>query len=188
MPSKHTSALLLIDVQKAFDDPYWGARNNPQAEQNIAQLLSHWRQQHLPVIHIRHFSVEPNSTLRQDRPGSAYKVEALPIEGEIEFTKSVNSAFIGTDLEAYLRQQQIDRLVIVGISTDHCVSTTTRMAGNLGFTNYVVSDACATFDRQTSDGRRFLAEDILQIHLASLDREFCTVRTSAEILQMQWAE
>lgn len=188
MHTKLSTALLLIDVQKAFDDPYWGPRNNPQAEHNIARLLAHWRQQQMPVIHIRHFSVEANSTLRPERPGSAYKIEALPIQGEKELSKSVNSAFIGTELETYLHQQKITTLVIAGISTDHCVSTTTRMAGNLGFTNYLVSDACATFDRRASDGKLFLAEDIHQIHLASLDREFCSVRTSDDILQMQFEQ
>lgn len=186
MSTHFSTALLLIDVQKAFDDPYWGPRNNPQAEHNIARLLAHWRLQNMPVIHIRHFSVETNSTLRPERPGADYKEEARPIAGEKEISKSVNSAFIGTDLEVYLHQQKISTLVIVGISTDHCVSTTTRMAGNLGFTNYLVSDACATFDRRAADGKLFLAEDIHQIHLASLDREFCTVRTTTEILQMHF--
>lgn len=184
MLNKLTTALLLIDVQQAFDEPSWGQRNNPQAESNIALLLARWRQENMPVIHVRHFSTEANSSLRPDRPGVAYKNEAKPISGEIEFSKSVNSAFIGTGLESYLHQQKINTLVIVGISTDHCVSTTTRMAANLGFSNLLVSDACATFDRRAADGKLFLAEDVHQIHLASLDREFCTVQSTLEILQM----
>ncbi|MFZ6817378.1 cysteine hydrolase family protein [Undibacterium sp. Ji22W] len=186
MHTKHT-ALLLVDVQQAFDNPSWGARNNPEAERNIASLLAHWRAQQMPIIHIRHFSVHADSTLHPSQPGVAYKSEASPAAGEKELTKSVNSAFIGTGLEGYLHQQQIECLVIVGISTDHCVSTTTRMAGNLGFTTYLVSDACATFDRRRADGKLFLAEDIHQIHLCSLDGEFCTVRTTAEILRTEFA-
>ena len=176
-------ALLLVDVQTAFDDPYWGPRNNPQAESHIATLLAAWRQAQMPVIHISHCSVEPNSTLRPDRPGNAFKPEAMPMAGEIEFRKSVNSAFIGTGLHDYLQEQGISRLVIVGISTDHCVSTTTRMAGNLGYENYLVGDACATFDRIDSKGKLHLAQDIHEIHLASLDREFCIVVETQEILE-----
>nr|WP_314860329.1 cysteine hydrolase family protein [uncultured Undibacterium sp.] len=183
MISKST-ALLLIDVQKAFDDPSWGNRNNPQAESNVAKLLATWRSRDLPVIHIRHCSVEPNSTLRPDRPGNAYKDEALPFPSEIEFTKTVNSAFIGTKLEEYLRAQKIDSLVIVGISTDHCVSTTTRMAGNLGFENLLVSDATFTFDRKGLDGTQHRAEDIHQIHLASLNGEFCKVLPTSAVLEL----
>lgn len=178
----NAAALLLIDVQKAFDDPVWGQRNNPGAEMNIASLLVHWRENGQPVIHIQHCSVEPNSPLRPDRPGCAFKAEAAPEPGEQQFRKSVNSAFIGTELEAHLREQGIDSLVIVGLTTDHCVSTTARMAGNLGFAVTLVSDATATFDRTGHDGVHYSADEIHNIHLASLNGEFCTVRSSAEVL------
>lgn len=126
-----STALLLIDVQQGLDEPRWGARNNPDAEQRIADLLAAWRDASWPVIHVQHLSTEPDSPLRPDRPGNAFKPEALPIEGEPVFQKNVNSAFIGTNLETHLRDRGIDSLVIAGITTDHCVSSTTRMAGNL---------------------------------------------------------
>ena len=176
------TALLLIDVQKGFDEPYWGRRNNPQAEANIARLLTVWRQTQWPIIHVRHCSTEPNSPLRPDRPGNAFKDEAQSLAGEKQFSKTVNSAFIGTGLEAYLHQQAITELVIVGLTTDHCVSTTTRMAANLGFTVTLVEDATATFDREYN-GRFYSADEIHQINLASLHGEFCTVRATATILQ-----
>ena len=176
------TTLLIIDVQKGFDDPRWGKRNNPDAESNIALLLSEWRRKGLPVIHIQHCSVEPDSPLRPELPGNAFKDVALPINDEKIFTKTVNSAFIGTGLEEYLRNHGIDSLVIVGLTTDHCVSTTTRMAGNLGFEVTLVSDATAAFDRLGHDGKEYSAEDIHRIHLASLNREFCIVRSTAEIV------
>ncbi len=182
-PASLTPALLLIDVQQAFDEPYWGARNNPQAETVIADLLAQWREKNWPVIHIRPCSTEPNSTLRADRPGNAYKVEALPPAHEIEFCKSVNSAFIGTGLHEYLQQQGIQTLVIAGISTDHCVSTSVRMAGNLGYQNFLIEDACFTFDKRDRHGQLHSAQALHEAHLASLDHEFCTVTSSAEILQ-----
>ncbi len=126
-------ALLLIDVQLGFDNPVWGTRNNPTAEANIARLLATWRRQNLPVIHVRHASTEPNSPLRPDAPGFGFKPEAEPLPTEKQFQKTVNSAFIGTNLEAYLRTEGISALGIVGPTTDHCVSTSSRMAGNLGF-------------------------------------------------------
>jgi len=176
------TALLVIDVQKGFDDPCWGKRNNPDAELNITLLLSKWRKEELPIIHIQHCSVEPNSPLRPDSPGNEFKDEALPLTGEKLFTKTVNSAFIGTDLEDYLRSQGISSLVVVGLTTDHCVSTSTRMAGNLGFEVTLVSDATATFDRPGHDGTEYLADDIHKIHLASLNEEFCVVRSTVEVL------
>jgi len=175
--------LLVIDVQKGFDDPFWGNRNNPDAESNITTLISAWRSKQLPVIHIQHCSLDPDIPLHPDRPGNAFKEEALPIAGEKQFTKTVNSAFIGTNLERYLKDQNINDLVIVGLTTDHCVSTTTRMAGNLGFNVILASDATATFDRTGHDGVEYSADDIHRIHLASLNNEFCTVRTTEWILE-----
>ena len=175
-------AILCIDFQKGFDDPVWGIRNNPDAETKIALLLSVWRKKGLPVIHIHHCSVEPDSPLRPGSPGNEFKDEAKPLPGEKIFAKTVNSAFIGTELEKYLRENNIESLVVVGLTTDHCVSTSTRMAGNLGFNVTLISDATATFDRIGEDGTHYSADQIHKIHLASLNGEFCSVLTTNEVL------
>jgi nicotinamidase-related amidase len=175
-------ALLLVDVQQGLDDPRWGARNNPQAEQRIADLLAAWRVTGRPVIHVQHLSLRPQSPLRADAPGHAFKVEALPMADEPVFRKHVNSAFIGTDLEAHLRANGIDSLVVVGITTDHCVSSTARMAGNLGFAVTVVEDATATFERRGPDGTHYSADLMHRAALASLHGEFATVRSARDVL------
>jgi nicotinamidase-related amidase len=176
------TALLLIDVQQGLDDPRWGERNNPQAEQRIAELLAAWRATGRPVIHVQHLSREPESPLREDAPGHAFKVEALPVPGEPVFRKHVNSAFIGTDLEAHLRAQGIGTLVVAGITTDHCVSSTVRMAANLGFCVIVIEDATATFERRGPDGTPYSAELMHRVALASLNGEFATVRSTRDLL------
>lgn len=176
------TALVIIDVQKGFDDPAWGTRNNPDAEKNIAALLAEWRKHDRPIVHVQHCSVEPDSPLRPGQPGCEFRDEVKPEAGEAHFTKTVNSAFIGTDLERYLRDNEIEALVVVGLTTDHCVSTTTRMAGNLGFDVTLASDATAAFDRKGHDGALHSADSIHNVHLASLNGEFCVVRSTAEIL------
>ncbi|MBC8191951.1 MAG: cysteine hydrolase [Candidatus Marinimicrobia bacterium] len=176
------SALLLIDVQKGFDSPLWGMRNNPGAESNIAALLAAWREHSASIIHVKHCSISPQSPLHPDQPGNAFKDEASPIPGEPEFTKTVNSAFIGTGLEDYLHEAGLDSLVIVGLTTDHCVSTSTRMAGNLGFDVTLVSDATATFERKDANGVHISAEDMHRVNLASLNGEFCSVMTTQQVI------
>lgn len=176
------AALLIIDVQTGLDNPAYGERNNPQAEQQMARLLAHWREQGWPVLHVRHDSVQPQSPLRPDQPGNAIKSEVRPNADEPLFSKTVNSAFIGTQLEAHLRERGIEQLVVVGLTTDHCVSTSVRMAANLGFDVTLVSDATATFERTAPDGTHFSADQMHGVNLASLAGEFCQVRGTEQLL------
>lgn len=179
-----TTALLLVDVQKAWDEPYWGARNNPQAEANIAALLAAWRSHGLPVVHVRHDSRDPNSPLHPAEPGHAYKPEALPLPGEAEFRKSAHCAFVGTGLESHLRERGVDRLVIAGFTTNHCVSTTARLSCDLGFKTVVVRDACAAFELDGPDGDRIPAQVLHDTGLAELHIEFAMVLPTEALLQL----
>ncbi|HEY0428605.1 MAG TPA: cysteine hydrolase family protein [Pyrinomonadaceae bacterium] len=178
------AVLLLIDIQKGFDDPKWGARNNPQAEDNAGLLLSAWRRQKKPVIHIQHQSLIEGSVFQAGAVGSELKDVVRPNEGESVITKNVNSAFIGTDLEQRLRESGYDTLIIAGMTTPHCVSTTTRMAGNLGFKAYLVADATAAFDLTGHDGVLHKAEIVHAVSLATLNEEFATVIDTETVLAM----
>ncbi len=179
----NNTALLIIDAQKGLDNPALGRnRNNPQAEANMALLLSEWRRRNRPVIHVRHCSVEPHSPLRPGLPGHAFKEEVLPLAGEKQFDKSGNSAFVGTALAGYLRGREISSLVVVGLTTDHCVSATTRNAADLGFEITLVSDATATYERQDHEGVIHPAEVVHKVNLASLKGEFCGIRCTDELL------
>jgi nicotinamidase-related amidase len=176
-------ALLIIDVQKGFDDARWGARNNPLAETQIALLLAKWRAARLPVIHVQHDSTTSNGSFQPGTPGNEPKLEALPLPGEPVYRKTVNSAFIGTSLERDLRGRGIATLVLVGFITNHCVSTTARMAGNLGFKTFVVEDATATFDRMGLDGRLRPAAEVHASALSDLNEEFAEIIDTHAILE-----
>lgn len=177
-----TATLLLVDVQVGIDDLFDSPRNNPQAEENIAKMLVVWRKAGNPVVHVKHNSVSPDSPLRPERAGNAFKPEGMPLANEPLFEKTVNSAFIGTDLEKYLKENNVTDLVIAGLTTDHCVSTTTRMAANLGFNVALVSDGTATFGRTSTNGETYTAKQIHEINLASLNEEFCQVVNTKEVL------
>lgn len=177
------TALILIDVQVGFNDSYWGRRNNPRFEANISRILERWRGAGLPVIHVQHHSVEPHSPLRPDRPGVEFMACARPQVGEPVFAKKVNSAFIHTGLESYLRAAGTHSIVMVGLTTDHCVSTSARMAANLGFKVTIPADAVATFDRRTHDGMFIPADTVHEVSLASLHGEFAAVTSLADLLE-----
>ncbi len=173
-------ALILVDIQKGFANiEYWGGqRNNPDAELRASELLKIWRANNLPVFHIQHCSSISTSLLHETNAGNAFNDLVTPVKGEPIIKKNVNSAFIGTDLQAQLDKAAIKTLVIVGLTTDHCISTTTRMAGNLGYETYLVADATATFNKKGVDGQHYTAELIHETALASLHEEFATIVTS----------
>ena len=176
----HDAVLIVIDVQQAFNHPRWGRRNNPEAESNVAKLLAEWRKTGRQIIHIQHVNPKPESLF--NGPGVEVKPEAKPLHGEPVITKDVNSAFIGTDLQERLQSMGAKKLVLVGLTTDHCVATTARMAGNYGFDTYVVSDATATFERNGVRGQKYTAEEMHDTALASLNGEFATIVTTEDLL------
>jgi nicotinamidase-related amidase len=180
----HETALVVVDVQKAFEE--WDAmgrrRNNPGAEERIAELLGDFRSKGATVIHIRHASLEPDSLLRAELPGHGVIDAAAEIEGEPVLVKHVNSSFIGTDLEERLRTLGIRNVVIVGATTNHCVETTTRMAGNLGFEAKLVRDATWTYDRIGLEGEEYSAEQVQAMTLMNLSGEFAEIVTTAEVM------
>jgi len=176
--------LIVIDVQSAFDDSSWGKRNNPCAERNIEKLIEYWNLNQRLIIYVKHLSKNKESLFYYKSETSEFKEMINPQPKDIVITKSVNSAFIGTNLEEILRKNHCPNIVITGLTTNHCVETTTRMAGNLGFNPFLVSDATATFDRQSFNGKTFNAEKIHEMTLANLHEEFAIIKKTDEILAM----
>ncbi|KJY45001.1 cysteine hydrolase family protein [Streptomyces sp. A1547] len=181
------AALLVIDVQKGFDDAsFWGPRNNPAAEANIARLMDAWQESGRPVVLVQHASRSAGSVLAADRPGHAFKDFVADRAGRASLlvTKAVNSSFYGTpDLAAWLTAQGIGQLVVSGIQTNMCVETTARMAGNLGYDVLVPLDATHTFDLEGPDGLRLTAEELATATAVNLQGGgFARVVTTAQLL------
>ena len=180
------SALLLVDIQKAFlEKDYPGIiRNNEDAEFICGKILNKWRTLDLPVIHVRHSSTNPESKLHKSKPGFEFNDYVIPLKTEIVLTKKVNSAFIGTNLEDVLFKGNINTLVIVGMTTNHCISTTVRMSGNLGFNTYLISDSTACYNAKAMNGEVIDCNTIYNATLASLQEEFATVIDSKELFEI----
>ena len=169
------AALILVDLQLAIDDARWGRRNNPQAEREIAVLLAAWREEGLPIVHIRHDSVEPDSPYRPDRPSHAFKSETAPAASEAVVGKSAHSAFVGTSLEQTLDRFGATTLVICGALTHNSVEATARHAADLGYRVFVVADACWAAALADGGGGTWPAEIVHRLALACLAGEYATV-------------
>jgi nicotinamidase-related amidase len=178
-----SAALVVVDVQAGFGDAgYWGARNNPECEPNVRRLLEAWRGAGGRIVLIRHDSAEARSPLHPEQSGNAFK-PGIDGPHDLLVTKRVNSAFHGTpDLDAWLREHQIDELVVCGITTNHCCETTARVGGNLGYDVRFALDATHTFDRAGPDGARMTADELTRATATNLHGEFATVVATADLL------
>ncbi|KXL41724.1 hypothetical protein M433DRAFT_151774 [Acidomyces richmondensis BFW] len=202
--SQLRTALILIDIQQTFNNPStWGScQNTASFNNNVCRLLKFFREARAKVeesnpirpviIHVRHSSLDPGSPFNPANGSSAeFMPFARPLPDETTISKNVNSAFIGTPLEYILRERGIQQLVICGLTTDHCVSTTTRMAANLGWRSnrfveghvqggnvILVRDACGTFGRGEFD-----AEVVHRVAIASLEDEFAEIVSTDSALE-----
>ncbi|MGW2522205.1 cysteine hydrolase family protein [Streptomyces sp. NPDC001617] len=190
MEIAENAALVVVDVQKGFDEAgFWGPRNNPGADDNIAALIDVWQSTGRPVVFVRHDSPKPESPLRPGYAGNELKEYVQERRGkgagpELFLTKTVNSAFLGTpDLGEWLTAAGISQVVVAGIQTNMCVETTARMGGNLGYDVVVAYDATYTFDLEGPFGWRRSAEEIAQASAVSLHGGgFARVVTTKEVV------
>lgn len=178
-------ALLLVDVQLGLQQTgYYGKeRNNPQAEENCKRLLQNFREKKWPLFHVQHCSTSLDSPLYPGKEGNKFNPLAAPKPGETVIPKQVNSGFIGTNLEGQLKEKGINHVVIGGLTTEHCISTTTRMAANLGFKVTLVSDATASFNKIGVFGEAYSAEMVHRSALAQLKDEFAHIIDTETVLQ-----
>lgn len=192
------TALLLVDNQKGLAHPtYWGdSRSTPNYEDNIKTLLHTFRtwkpfgkdEEGPLIVHVYNISLNPKSPLHPNAgDGVDFFTFAQPVGDELVMSKHVNSSFIGTDLESVLRKQRIQRLFICGLTTDHCISSTVRMAANLGVVDVegikgqvvLVEDATAAFESGNWD-----AETIHAIHVESLRGEFADIMKTHDVVEL----
>jgi nicotinamidase-related amidase len=177
------TALVVVDVQRAFEDAaYWGRRNNPACEANIGRLIGAWRDAGEPVVFVRHDSDEDDSPLRPGHPGNAFRPEVTG-DPDLLVSKQVNSAFHGSpDLAGWLREHDLERIAICGITTNHCCETTARVGANVGFDVLFVLDATHTFDREGPDGTVMSADELARATATSLHGEFARVVATDDLV------
>ncbi len=180
-------ALMIIDMQVAGSDPSLGERGQPEAEDNAARLLAAWREKGDPVIHIRHDDMNPASPYAVGQPGHVFRPEVMPLPHETVIEKRTTNAFVGTDLMQVLEGYDADTIVVCGVHLEHCVGTTARMAGNLGFLVYLAADATASLSQATRGGTNWSAGDVHSMMRAVLDGDYVKVTDTDSMLALSAA-
>ncbi len=198
LPAAET-ALLSIDVQNAYltpsDEPKEKRRWAPFFKRmheivipTTANLQNRFRQHGIDVLHARIACLLEDGrdrSLSQKKPGWNYLMmpkerddsqivpELAPHEGEIVVTKTTDSALTGTNLRLVLQNMGVRNVVLTGIFTDQCISSTVRSLADESFNVILVEDCCAA------------GTDELHRHeLEILNMIYCHVITSGELMDV----
>ncbi|MEO0439184.1 MAG: isochorismatase family protein [Pseudomonadota bacterium] len=174
--------LIVLDVQRAIDQPVWNGKNNPGYLHVIQALLKHWREQHWPVIHVKHNEAHPASTYHTHGPWNAFKEEVAPLETESVVSKAQNCAFIDTELDALLQTLQAKSFVLVGVVVHNSIDATVRAGKALGYEILLPADGTTAVPVQGRDGKLWDAATVYELSLAILDGEYAQVIDSASLI------
>jgi nicotinamidase-related amidase len=158
-------ALVVVDAQKGFDDPWWGPRNNPDCDVNIAALVGRWAEQARPLVYVRHDSQNPESPLFAGSAGNRLK------------------EYLSAEPDLLVQQTGAEGIVVCGITTNHCCETTARVGGNLGHHVLFAVDATHTFDRTGPDGDTVSADELARVTATNLHGEFADVVRTEDLLR-----
>lgn len=177
-----SATLIIIDMQLAMDDPRYGVRGQLDAEDNIAALLTHWRELGNAVVHIQDNDLDPDSPYSPGKPSHAFKPEVAPLEHETIIEKQTSNAFIGTDLMTVLEEIGSSELIMCGVHLDRCVESTVRMAGNLGFMVFLPQDCVICVERTDINGKKWSADDVHALTLGILNGSYAKVLKSTDLM------
>lgn len=180
---QEAAALIVIDMQQGMRFESLPARNNPDAEAQLARLLDAWRNAGQPVVLVRHISRSPTSVFAPGQHGVQFQERFTPLAHEHVVEKNVPDAFIHSGLERWLHVRGIRRVVIGGVSTNNSVEASARTAGNLDFDTTVAADACFAFEKTDFGGTLRSAEQVHLMALANLDGEYARVRMTDDVLR-----
>ena len=183
LTSSVRTALVVVDVQDAFDEPTWGPRNNLDADRNIEALVTAFSDAGQPVVFVRHRSPKPSSLFHPANPGHRLKRYLERFVPDLLVTKTVHSSFHGSpDLNRWLSATGVEAVVVAGITTNHCCETTARVASDLGYDVFFALDATHTFDRIGPDGGVLTADELARATATNLDREFATIVSTGQVV------
>ena len=168
------TALILIDIQNIyFTEGNYLLSEPVEAAKKAKSILEIFRKEKMPVVHVKHLfktdAYKEDSVFLNDIHELVY-----PLEDEKVIEKKYPNAFLNTDLQDYLVDLEVEKLVIVGMMSHMCVDTTVRACQNYGYDVTVIGDACTTKDLQWN-GNKISAELVHNAYMAGLNGMFANV-------------
>ncbi|MDE8601668.1 cysteine hydrolase family protein [Marinomonas sp. RSW2] len=155
------SAILIIDVQSILFDPVPRPFEADLVVERINRFTSWARANDVVVIHVQH--EKAGSEIEFGSAGWQLQAGLKVEEGDEFIRKTTPDSFLRTDLDALLKENDVEHLIVCGYASEFCVDTTVRRAAGLGYSVELVSDAHTTHDKPHAS-----AEQIRAHHNATL--------------------
>jgi nicotinamidase-related amidase len=157
MPSTSVgkTALLLVDIQQAMFGPDEICHAPDELIARVTTLLERARNAGIPVFHVQH--CEKDGAFAPGSAGWQIHPAVAPRDGEPVIEKWTSSCFYRTDLDARLRAQDIERLIIAGLQSEFCIDSACRVAHSFGYDVTLVADAHSTFDTPGLNAAQIIA-------------------------------
>jgi len=174
--STSDSALVIIDAQQEYSSGLLKVSNASSSCAAIKSLLEKYRSAGGVIVHIHHETPEgaPVFTPGKEVSQSMKGLEAQ--KGEKVIWKQHPGSYAGTDLQKWLDEKNMKRVVLVGYMAHVCVSTTARQASELGYDVVLVEDAIGDRDIPGISG-----DEVTKTVLLELADAFGSVVQSSEI-------
>nr|HET6902823.1 cysteine hydrolase family protein [Ktedonobacteraceae bacterium] len=176
-------ALLVIDAQNEYFAPHgkWVLPDGEKALEQIQSLLTTAREAQVPIFHIVHEELDPHAAVfRAGSSGTEMHPEIVVQAGEKIVQKHFPGSFTQTPLEAFLRQEQVDTIIISGYMTQMCCDTTTRQADERGFSVLFAADATAARDLALDE--HTVSHDVIQETTLAIMTQFANVQKTKAII------
>jgi len=182
------TALLVIDFQNdyypTYDGAKWPLSGTEIASKHAARLLAQFRDNKMPIIHVRHeFPSNDAPFFLPHSEGAKFHPSIAPIEGESVVLKHQINSFRDTDLQKMLKNLKVEKLVIVGAMSHMCIDAVTRAAVDFGYECYIAHDACAALDLEFN-GVTVPAHHVHHAFMAALNFGYCNVESTDKILDL----
>lgn len=178
--------LIIIDVQNDyFEGGKMALENTPQTLTTILKVKEFFESNNLPIYLIQHVNDVESAFFKKDSFGAEIHADLFPVTYTHHLIiKQFPNSFLATDLENKLKQENVERVVIVGMMTHMCVDSTTRAAKELGFEPLLISDGC------TTKSLKFNSETVsmtnVQTAFFSALANFSQVMTVSEFLETNY--
>ncbi len=177
------TALIIVDMQNDyFPGGKWTLAGVENAAANAERVLADFRERGQPIIHIRHeFASTEAPFFVPGSEGARIRASLRPADDEFQILKHEVNSFKGTELHALLQREDISNLVIVGAMSHMCIDAVTRAAADLGYSNTLLHDACATLDAEFN-GIHVPAAQVHAAFMAALAFAYAEVISTDELL------